>query len=131
MRKFFNKKQKKRQVQKVLFSLPMFVVLGGITVSMAVSVWNIKEKAQITQNNLQKITETYEELYAREVELAASVKTLRTSFGVESEIRDMYGLVKEGEEVIVIVDEKNKKEENDEIETEIQESLWSRVLKIF
>ncbi|MCK5096329.1 MAG: septum formation initiator family protein, partial [Candidatus Pacebacteria bacterium] len=83
------------------------------------------------QNNLQKITETYEELYAREVELAASVKTLRTSFGVESEIRDMYGLVKEGEEVIVIVDEKNKKEENDEIETEIQESLWSRVLKIF
>ena len=127
----FNRKQKKKQVQRMLFSLPMLIVLSGITVAMSVSVWNIREKAQITQNNLQKITETYEELYAREAELAASVKTLRTPFGVESEIRDTYGLVKEGEEIVVIVGEKNKKEENDEVEIEIQESLWSRVLKIF
>ena len=130
MRKF-KKKQKRQQVRKILFSLPVLIILGGITVSMAVTVWNIQEKAQITQDNLQKITETYEALHDREVELATSVEALNTPFGVESEIRDVYGLVKDGEEVIVIIDNKIKKEENNGIGIETQEGFWGWVSKIF
>ena len=124
----FKQKQRHKRVQQIAFSIPIFVILGIIMVLMTIAVWNIHIKARGTQANLDKITNVYEELHARELELAASVKDLKTSFGVESEIRDRYGLARVGEEVVVIIDEEDEEKVNNKKE---RKSWWQKFKDLF
>lgn len=126
--KDFKEKRKRKRAQRMIFSVPVLCVLVLLCVLMLVAVWNIYVKAQMTQENLDKITEVYNDLHSREMELIAGVEGLTTSFGVESEIRDKYGLVREGEEVTVIIDNKTKKEENS---VEKEQGWWEWIKNIF
>ena len=94
---------------------------------MNVAVWNIYTKARDTQTNLDTITSSYEEMYQREQELAASVEAFDTSFGIETEIRDKYGLVKEGEEVVVIVEDESLQD----VEQEQEKGWWEKLKGLF
>ncbi len=124
----FKQKQKRKRAQQIALSVPVLAGLVIITGFMVVAVWNIYVKARDTQLKLDKTTSAYEELHLRELELTASTEGMKTSFGVESEIRDKYGLVREGEEVVVIIDDKNKEDEND---SKAGESWWQKIKDLF
>jgi len=116
-------------VRRAAYSWPAVVILGIIAVSMIVAVWNIYQKEELTRANLDQITETHDVLQEREAELVASVNSLETTFGVESEIRDKFGLVREGEEVVVVVDGGEEKGENNDVGK--KKSWWERIKSIF
>ena len=48
------------------------------------------------------------DLQKQKDKLSASISDLKTENGVEENIREKFGLVKEGENVIIVVDDKNK-----------------------
>jgi cell division protein FtsB len=56
------------------------------------------------------------ELKQMKQELSENIASLNTEKGQEESIRDKFGFAKEGEEVVVIVEEKNEKEESEEDE---------------
>ncbi len=124
----FKDKQKRKRTQEIIFSIPALFILGVITILMMIAVWNIYVKSKETQENLDRITSVYDELHTRELELGASVNGLETSFGVESEIRDKYGLAREGEEVVVIIDDQavgvDKKDQE-------KKSFWQKIKSLF
>lgn len=125
----FERKQNVKKVRHVVFSLPVLVILGIATALMFVGTWNIYQKERMTRENLKQVTDVYDGLKSREQELAASVDSLRTPFGVESEIREKFGYVKRGEEEIIIVDDPAKKSENEEAPKE--KSWWQKFMSIF
>ena len=58
----------------------------------------------VTKENLSKTAASLESLQVREKMLSSEIEKLKTAGGTEAEIREKYGLVRPGEEVIVIVD---------------------------
>lgn len=84
------------------------MILMIIAVFLGNAVWNVyqkyreaAEKTTIAETQLKKLEE-------RELQLSASLASLKTSHGVEKELREKFGVVKDGEEMILIIDaEKN------------------------
>ena len=76
-------------------------------------------------DNLSKTAASLEGLQARDKMLSAEIERLKTETGVEQEIREKFNLVKEGEEVIVVVDKDTEADSSSGV-TEI--SFWQRVL---
>jgi len=103
-----------REERKIMHSKPVLVILGIIIIVFA---WNItgfigkmKETARnkkIAENNMRELEQT-------RIKLSADIANLQTEKGVEENIREKFGLAKEGESMIVIVEEKNPSAETTE-----------------
>lgn len=96
--------QEKRKLKKYLYSKVVLVIFLAIIIWLLCSVWNVYKKQDMTRDNLAKTAASLEGLQAREKMLTGEIQKLKTDVGIEEEIREKYGLIKPGEEVIVIVD---------------------------
>lgn len=100
--------KQKKKIQKRVYSKGVLIILAISTVFLGNAVWNVyqkymeaAEKTAIAKTQLKKLEE-------RELQLSASLASLKTSQGVEKELREKFGVVKDGEEMILIIDaEKN------------------------
>jgi len=117
--------QEKRRLKNFLYSKVTLVILL-ILIAVAVNaVWGIYKKQHMAKVNLAKTAVVYAGLQAREKMLSSEIERLKTEEGKEEEIREKYGLVKPGEDVIVIVD-KDDATSSDQDSTDI--SFWQKVL---
>jgi len=122
----FERKPKRGKIKDMVFSFPSIIILGIFCLLTINSTWDVYKKSQDTKKNLVAVTKTYDELKARESELTGKIDSLKTPLGVEREIREKFGFVKEGEEVVVIVDAPQKEKEND-IDITEEKSLWQKI----
>ena len=96
--------QEKRKIKRFFYSKVVLVCLLILIFLLLKMVWSVYEKQALTKDNLAKTATSFEGLQEREKMLSSSIDKLKTDSGIEQEIREKYGLVKPGEEVIVIVD---------------------------
>ena len=120
--------QEKRKIKSFLSSKITLVVLIIVIGFFFNAVWNLYQKQDITKDNLSKSAAIYENLRSREKMLSLEVEKLKTTEGKEEEIREKYGLVKPGEEVIVVVD---KDESAQNISVHSENSFWDKVKSWF
>jgi cell division protein FtsB len=78
--------------------------LAIIFVILIRSLWDVYQKEQLSAKNLLREQIEFDKLTSREKSLVSSIDHLKTEQGVESEIRNKFRVVKEGEQVAVIVD---------------------------
>lgn len=108
--------QEKKKFRKIINSKIIIFILIVINVFLFNAVFNIYRKKIITKNNLLKTVSTFNNLDKREQLLLSEIERLKTDFGVEEEIRDRYGMVKDNENLITIVDTRksnlNQKDKN-------------------
>ncbi len=96
---------KKRQVRRLVFSY-MTAGVSAILLVLGVSAtWGVYGKYRETERVRQSVEAHVAALDARKDQLTSSIDRLTTERGVEKEIRERFGFVREGEEVIMIVDE--------------------------
>jgi len=96
--------QEKVKLKKYMYSKTVLVLFIILIILATNSVWKVYKKHSMTKDNLAAITTNLEELQAREKMLSSEIEKLKTVSGTEAEIREKYGLVKPGEEVITVVD---------------------------
>lgn len=95
--------QEKRKIKKFIYSkITLFILLVLILLTLKAT-WGVYTKYSLTKENMEKSATNAEKLLARQDFLESEIDRLQTPAGVEQEIREKYGLVKEGEEVIVIL----------------------------
>src|SRR3989344_5532571 len=99
--------QHKRGWKDILQSRPILVLLGILVLIFAWSVFGFMGKMKITRENRKIAEEKLIELEKQKEKLLFDIAKLKTDEGVEESIRAKFGLVKEGEGVIVIIDDKN------------------------
>ncbi|TSC77552.1 MAG: Uncharacterized protein G01um101424_346 [Parcubacteria group bacterium Gr01-1014_24] len=93
-----------------MHSKPILVFLGIGVLVFAWGVIGFMGKMEITREN-RKITENkVAELEKEKEKLSSDIAKLKTESGVEESIREKFGLAKEGEGLIVVVEDKSKKE---------------------
>ncbi len=96
--------QEKRKIKKLIYSKITLVILIILIIFMLKTVWGVYQKERLTKENLTKTNNNLSTLLVREKMLSSGIDKLKTDNGIEQEIREKYGLVKPGEEVIILVD---------------------------
>ncbi|HVS79409.1 MAG TPA: septum formation initiator family protein [Candidatus Paceibacterota bacterium] len=94
----------KTKLRRRIYSIPVFVVLLVITILVVRGTWDVYWKRVESRQNLDKVTEQAAALESRQAELNDEIDRLQTQAGVEEEIRKKFSVVKDGEQVAVLVD---------------------------
>ncbi len=104
--------QKEKKMGYIMQSTPFLIFLGALTIFFSFSLLSLLSKArEVSQNK--KITESkVTELEVSKAKLTSEIVKLKTEEGIEENIREKFGLVKEGEKVIVVLKDESKGEAN-------------------
>src|ERR1035437_9249430 len=100
--------QQKKGLKYYMRSKPVLILLAIIVVLFAWKVIGLTIKLQETYKNKNIEQTKISDLESRKEKLTSDINKLNTDKGKEEIIRENFGLVKEGENVIVIVDDKNQ-----------------------
>lgn len=116
--------QDKRKLKNFIYSKYFIIIFAILIIFLSKSVWSVYKKQAVTKENLARATAGLNDLQIRDKKLSSEIQRLGTKGGTESEIREKYGLVKPGEEVIIIV---NKNEETDFTLDNTEISFWQKI----
>lgn len=93
----------RRRRNSLLYSPLTAALLMILVVLLGRGVWGVVEKEQEARRQLEAAAAEQSALQERETYLQSEIKRLSTPRGVEEELREKFGVAKEGEEVIVVV----------------------------
>jgi cell division protein FtsB len=99
--------QNKKTQKNVLYSWPVLVFLFIVLLFSMWGVFSFLLKMGDTSKNRNIAEMRVLELQKSKDKLSNDIESLKTDKGLEENIRDKFGLAKEGEGLIVVVDEKN------------------------
>ena len=102
--------QQKSGWRNILHSRPVLAVLGILVLVFAYGVIGFMGKMTVTKENKKIAENKVAELEKQKEKLSVDIDKLKTGEGVEESIREKFGLAKEGEGVIVIVEDENTAE---------------------
>jgi cell division protein FtsB len=97
--------QDRRRVRRLLHSRYAIGVLFVILILSADALWGIYNKYQKSEELERRMQGNLVELQSRKRKLEALNASLATEQGKEREIRDRFGVVKEGESTVIIFDD--------------------------
>ncbi|MEX0935080.1 MAG: septum formation initiator family protein [Candidatus Paceibacterota bacterium] len=118
---------RKKKYRHLLFSKVGIGIVLVLALLVSRAAWNVYEKERLTRAKLNEAERELVELEAREAVLQEDIATLETPAGVEEEIRTTYGFAKEGEEVLVILEEETEPLNF----THPKPTLWQRIVSLF
>jgi cell division protein FtsB len=99
--------QQKNGWRKILQSKPVLTVFGILILFFAYNILGFWNKMQETEKNKKTIEDKITVLEQQKEKLSSDIKSLNTDEGKEKLFRENFGLAKDGEDTIVIVEDKN------------------------
>ncbi len=99
--------QGKSKTRKLLESWPVLIFFAFLTFFFTWQLFGFWQKMEDTKENRRIAEEKVKTLKESEAALSESIESLQTEAGIEENIRNKFGLAKDGEGVIVIVEDKN------------------------
>ena len=106
--------QRKRGWRNILESWPVLAFLGILLLFFIWGIIGFTGKMHMTRENRKIAENKVQELELEKEKLSSDIAKLKTEKGIEENIREKFGLAKEGEGMIVIVEDKNPQtEQND------------------
>lgn len=118
--------QRKRKIRRLLYSRLSLLILLILIALVAKGAWNVYAKERDSRKQLERVEEELAALKARGAALQDKIDRLKTSEGIEAEIREQFQVTKPGERMVVIVEE-GKSEEA----TAPRQSLISKFFDLF
>ncbi len=99
--------QQKRQARRMMYSKGVMIGLFIFCAVLANGLFNMYGKARESLNRKNFSAHSLMQLEQREAKLKAQIDRLNSRTGLEEELRNRYSFSKEGERVIVIVEDEN------------------------
>jgi len=103
--------QKKGVLNQIIQSKFFLIFLGIMVLIFIYSTFSFMNKMEETKKNRQIVEDRIIELEKSKEKLNSEISKLKTDKGVEESIREKFGLAEEGENMIIVVDDKDKEEE--------------------
>lgn len=120
--------KQRRKFKKKLYSKFVIFLLVLVIILLAKGTWGIFQKSRESDKRLEISQERLIELKKRQSAVVSRIEILKTSTGVEEEIRTKYDVAKEGEHVIIIVQDDDSVEEAEEPKG--LKGLWHKITSI-
>ena len=111
-----------------------YLMLSGVTgvfflfAFMARGAFHIYEKERVSNDDLEKVENEYQDYTARAAALESGIAKLESDRGVEEEIRNKFRVTKDGEKMVVIVQPEGISTASPEI---VEQDWWQRFLSFF
>ncbi|MFA6585599.1 MAG: septum formation initiator family protein [Candidatus Paceibacterota bacterium] len=102
--------QKGGRLKHMMQSKIFLIFLGVLILVFFYNMFGLLGKMEETRKNRQIVEDKIAELEKTKEKLNSEITSLKTEKGVEESIREKFGLAKEGEGMIMVVDEKPQKE---------------------
>ena len=99
--------QQKIRFRNIIYSRPILLFLVVLILFFAWGVLGFMDKMVVTRENREIVKSKVAQLKEKKEKLSSDINKLKSYNGIEESIRDKFGLAKEGEGMIVIVDDKN------------------------
>ena len=99
--------KKNKKLKGMLFSKAILLVLFVFSVILIILLIDIIPKEINTRRNKQTVLNQLNSLKDQSLALGSQIEKLKTNDGLEEKIREKFRVVKEGEGLIVIVDDQN------------------------
>ena len=96
---------KERFLSKVIRNPFTYVVLIFFVVTFSYSAISTYKKSKIAKQKTRQVESELQKLESQESGLAESLNDMNTPFGVEKSLREKFGIVKDGETAIIIIEE--------------------------
>jgi len=114
--------QKSRKLKYIMRSKLFLMFLGIVIFAFIYSMFGFVDKMEETSKNRKIVEDKIIELEKSKEKLNSEIVKLKTEKGVEESIREKFGLAKEGENMIMVIDDKNSAEIQEEPDSG---SFWS------
>lgn len=114
----------RQKVKRFLFSAPVALLLLLMLVFLARSTWQVYGKMRSAEGALKRSRAEAADLSQRKVTLESEIQSLETPEGVEAEIRETFNMARPGEELVIVVEEKDAAAEG----LSSERSLWQKIL---
>ncbi|PIR68569.1 hypothetical protein COU49_00205 [Candidatus Nomurabacteria bacterium CG10_big_fil_rev_8_21_14_0_10_35_16] len=121
--------QDKKGLKHLIYSWPILILLGIMLVFFTLGVFRFLIKMIETSKNREIAELKVAELQETKKELTHDIENLKTSQGLEENIREKFGLAKEGEGLIIVVDNKENVNLSEETEQNWLISLFDKWFK--
>jgi len=100
-------KSRKKKFKSKIYSMPVLILLVIIFALLINSVVNVYRKEKDSEKYVSESQRELAVLLTREKFLESKIDSLNTVEGREIEIREKFNVVKDGEKVIIIIEDEN------------------------
>ncbi len=121
--------QEKQKIQKRIYSKTSILIVLVVVIFIFRGVLSVYAKERDSRMELSLLEKKKAELSDRLARVSANNDRLKTEEGIEAEIRSKFDVVKQGEGVIVVVDEKLPVQEEDT--RGVMKKFWDSVTGVF
>jgi cell division protein FtsB len=98
--------QKKKKIKSFIYSKLVLIFILFVLFIFAKATMDFYQKAEESKNRKQKAENELNELQNRKINLENKLNRINSPTGIEEELRERFDLVKEGEQIILINDNK-------------------------
>jgi len=109
--------QKRGKLKYIVQSKFFLIFLGIIIFVFIFNMFSFIGKMLETKENREIVEDRIEKLEESKEKFSTEIEKLKTENGIEENIREKFGLVKEGENMIMVVEDKNNETENKKTES--------------
>lgn len=102
--------QKSGRLKRIIQSKTFLIFFGIVILAFIYSMFDFIGKMEETGKNRKIVEDKITELEKSKEKLNSDITKLKTEQGIEESIREKFGLAKEGENMILIIDDKNSSE---------------------
>lgn len=99
--------RERQKIKRRIYSRPVQIILLIVLILLARSTWKIYQKNQEAKDNLMRAEEELSALQLSSAELTEKIEDLESERGRDREIREKFGMTKDGEDAVIIVRGKN------------------------
>ncbi len=103
--------ERKRKIRKTLYSRGVLLGLLLVLIVVSKATFSLYTKERESQKNLSLAEANLSTLSLREARLQSDIARLKTSEGIDAEIRSQFQVAKPGEKMVVLVDDKKNMQE--------------------
>ncbi|OGZ04487.1 MAG: hypothetical protein A2648_01445 [Candidatus Lloydbacteria bacterium RIFCSPHIGHO2_01_FULL_41_20] len=100
--------QARKEIRKILYSPVLLIILLIALVFLSRATYSLWQKNSNAKDTVFLLEKEREALGMKQNNLEARVSALKTDKGVEEAIREKFKVAKEGEGVVVVVDQKEE-----------------------
>ncbi len=120
--------RKERFMSRLIRSPFSYVVLIVFILIFSISAVGTYKKSRIAKQKTKQVEAQFQSLVEQEAHLKSSLEDMNTEYGMEKALREKFGIVKEGEVSVIIVDPKEEEKVDDKKE---KGGLFNFIKRIF
>ena len=119
--------QKKQKIERKIYSKTTVIILVVVVAWLAWSVWGAAGNKWQSHKSRSEAEERLADLKAEYGELTAEAEWLKTSQGMEEEIRERFDVARSGEKLVILVDAKPIATSSETEKHSFWENIWNKI----